>query len=193
MALTTRKRKSLRPFLIAGITWLVWLAGCSRPAIPPEPPSPAGPVDLDEQGWKSLRACYRGHVLLVNFWATWCDPCREEFPAIVRLYQAYHGKGLSVVAISMDEPESAAAIQQFLKSQDAQFGSYRHNFRDFAALVDSISPRWGGGIPATFLYDREGRLVQSWEGATSYTDFERAARPLLPAPRPWFWVWPPKL
>jgi len=148
--------------------------------IPSEPPPPKGVVDLNEAGWEKLRAQERGRVLLVNFWATWCDPCREEFPGLVRLYNTYRSHGLSVVAISMDEPESVPAIEQFLKSQGANFGSYRQHFKDFEALVNSINPRWGGGIPATFLYDREGRLATSWEGATTFGEFEGAVKPLLP-------------
>jgi len=178
--LAAQTSKTLRPVLLAGVTSLMLAAGCSRLAVPPEPPPPTGIVDLDEQGWEHLRARYRGRVLLVNFWATWCEPCREEFPAIIRLHQSYRGRGLSVVAISMDEPGSVLAIEHFLKAQGAQFGSYRHHFHDFATLVDSINPRWGGGIPATFLYDPEGRLIQSWQGPTSFAEFERAVRPLLP-------------
>ena len=163
-----------------GFTLLALLLGCSRSAIPPEPPPPAGIVKLDERGWERLRAQHRGRVLLVNFWATWCEPCREEFPALVRLHRTYRDRGLSLVAISMDESEAVANIERFLKSQGAEFGSYNHNFRDFAALVDSISPRWGGGIPATFLYDRQGKLVASWQGPTRFEEFERAVQPLLP-------------
>jgi thiol-disulfide isomerase/thioredoxin len=159
---------------------LAWAGACSRSTAPPEPPPPAGIVNLNEAGWERVRSRQHGRVLLVNFWATWCEPCREEFPALVRLHDTFRARGLSVVAISMDEPESVPAIEQFLKSQGAKFGSYRHNFRDFAVLVDSINPRWGGGIPASFLYDREGKLVASWQGATRYEDFERAVQPLLP-------------
>jgi thiol-disulfide isomerase/thioredoxin len=160
---------------------LLLLAGsCSRSRTPPEPPPPAGIVELDEEGWQQVRNRHRGRVLLVNFWATWCEPCREEFPALVRLHQNYRGRGLSVVAISMDEPESGPAIQKFLAEQGAQFGSYRHNFRDFSALVDAVNPRWGGGIPATFLYDRTGKLTASWQGATTLAEFEQALKPLLP-------------
>ena len=80
----------------------------------------------------------------------------------------------------MDEPESVANIQEFLKSEGAQFGSYRHNFHDFGAFVDTVNPKWGGGIPASFLYDRSGKLVASWQGATSYDEFEAAVKPLIP-------------
>ncbi len=169
-----------RPARQVGLLWLAFLTTCSRPAVPPEPSPPAGIVDLNEDGWERLRDRYRGRVLLVNFWATWCEPCREEFPGLVRLDKAYRSRGLSVVAISMDDPESVSAIKQFLRSELATFACYRDNFRDFAALVDSINPKWGGGIPATFLYDRQGRLVQSWEGATSFEEFERDLRPHLP-------------
>jgi len=127
-----------------------------------------------------MRERQRGRVLLVNFWATWCEPCREEFPALVRLHKTYRARGLSLVAISMDEPESVGAIEKFLKDQGAEFGSYRHNFRDFGAFVDTINPRWGGGIPATFLFDRKGKLLEGWQGATSFAEFEQAAKPLLP-------------
>ncbi len=159
---------------------LLLCAACSRSLIPPEPPAPKGIVDLDETAWEKVRTEQRGRVLLVNFWATWCDPCREEFPNLVRLHNNYRSRGLSVVAISMDEPETVPAIQRFLQSQGAQFGSYRQHFKDFEALVNSINPRWGGGIPATFLYDRQGELVNSWEGATAYQEFEAAVKPLLP-------------
>jgi thiol-disulfide isomerase/thioredoxin len=164
----------------SGLTALLLCAGCSRFMIPSEPPPPRGVVDLDEAGWERVRARQHGRALLVNFWATWCDPCREEFPNLVRLHNTYRSHGLSVVAISMDEPESAPAIEQFLKSQGANFGSYRQHFKDFEALVNSINPRWGGGIPATFLFDREGRLVDSWEGATTFGEYESAVKPLLP-------------
>jgi thiol-disulfide isomerase/thioredoxin len=160
---------------------LVLAGSCSR--VPPEPPAPAGIADLNEAGWREVKARNQNRVLLVNFWATWCDPCREEFPALVRLHNTYRGRGLSLVAISMDEPETVGEVAKFLNSQGAQFGSYRRNFRDFGAFINTINPRWGGGIPASFLYDRNGVIVESWEGATSFEEFERAIKPLLaPAP-----------
>jgi len=168
------------PLRVLALAALLFCAACSRSNFPPEPPPPKGVVALDEAGWARVRAEQRGRILLVNFWATWCEPCREEFPHLVRLHNAYRGHGLSVVAISMDEPESVPAIEQFLKSQGANFGSYRQQFKDFEALVNSINPRWEGGIPATFLFDREGRLVESWQGATPYEEFERAVKPRLP-------------
>lgn len=172
-SMKTRRRR------LAGLALLCLGVACSGSSVPPGPPPPTGVVNLDEKGWEEVRSRHRGRVLLVNFWATWCEPCREEFPAIVRLHQTYRARGLSVVTISMDEPESVAAIEDFLKSQGALFGSYRHNFDDFSALIDTLNPRWGGGIPASFLYDRQGRLVSSWQGATKYAEFESAVVPLL--------------
>jgi len=162
--------------LMAGV--LVAAVSCSR--VPPEPAPPAGIVNIDEATWKQVKARQADRVLLVNFWATWCEPCREEFPALVRLHDTYRAKGLSLVAISMDEPESVGDIEKFLKSQKANFGSYRHNFQDFGAFIDTVNPKWGGGIPASFLFDRSGKLIDSWQGATSYEELEAAVRPILP-------------
>ena len=168
-----------RRFQLLLLVFLAGIAGCSPSAIPPEPPPPQGILELNEEGWQQILARQRGRVVLVNFWATWCEPCREEYPALVRLHNSYRAQGFSLVAVSMDEPESVPAIERFLKSQGAQFGSYRHNFRDFGKFIDTINPRWGGGIPASFLFDRQGRLVESWQGATSFEEFQRSVQPLL--------------
>ena len=157
---------------------LILAVSCSR--LPPEPAAPAGIANLNEEGWREVKVRHQNRVLLVNFWATWCEPCREEFPALVRLHSTYRGRGFSLVAISMDEPESVTEIKAFLKSEGAQFGSYRHNFQDFGAFIDTVNPQWGGGIPASFLFDRNGKLVAAWQGATSYEEFEQAVKPLLP-------------
>ena len=158
---------------------LAMVAACTHSAIPPEPLPPRDIADLNEEVWRQVLRRHQGRVVLVNFWATWCEPCREEFPALVRLHNTYRSQGLSLVAISMDEPESVPAIEQFLTSQGARFGSYRHSFRDFGKFIDTVNPRWGGGIPASFLFDRQGRLVESWQGATSFEEFQRAVEPLL--------------
>ncbi len=171
--------KATRMARFALVAVLALFAGCSPSASPPEPSSPTGIANLDEAAWARLLEQHSGRVLLVNYWATWCEPCREEFPALVRLDRTYRARGLSVVGISMDEPESVPAIEQFLKSQGAQFPCYRHDFHDFAVQVNTVNPQWGGGIPATFLYDRKGKLVQSWEGLTSFEEFDRAVLPLL--------------
>lgn len=182
----SRSRARFAARLGAGFALVALAAACSSSSVAPTPADLsavvplAGVVKLDEAGWRQLRQQQRGRVLVVNFWATWCEPCREEFPALVRLDRAYRARGLTLAAISMDETESAADVREFLKSQDAQFGTFLHDFHDFAAIADSIDPKWGGGIPATFIYDRQGKLVQSWEGAAKFEEFDRVVRPLLP-------------
>jgi len=154
-------------------------AACSRHSLAPEPPQPTEITNVDEAGLARLREQYRGRVLLINFWATWCEPCRDEFPGLVRLDRAYHSRGLSVVEISMDEPQSVPAIKNFLHSNGARFGSYRGNFHDFVKAIDSIQPAWQGGIPASFLYDRDGKLVAWWEGEVKFEEFDQVVTPLL--------------
>ncbi len=165
---------------VATLVAAAFFAGCSSRALSPESPTATVTVrGIDETGWVELRQKHRGRVLLINFWATWCEPCREEFPGLVRLDHVYRARGLTVVGISMDAPTALPAVQRYLQLQGAGFTSYLYDFRDFATLVGGINPRWTGGIPATFIYDRDGRLVESWEGATSFEDFERVVRPLL--------------
>lgn len=166
---------------MASLGTVIFLAGCSSRASSPQLGLRGGiPVrGINEAGWVQLRQEHRGHILLVNFWATWCGPCREEFPGLVQLDHLYRARGLAVIGISMDSPAALPAVQKYLQSQGAGFPSYLYAFRDFATVIDTIDPRWSGGIPATFVYDREGRLVRSWEGATPYEEFERVVRPLL--------------
>jgi thiol-disulfide isomerase/thioredoxin len=119
---------------------------------------------------------------MITFWATWCGPCRDEFPDLVRLERAYRDRGFNLVAISMDEPGSEAAVSEFMNHFDARFPCYLQKFTDVNALVSLLNPRWEGGIPASFLYDREGQPVAWWEGEASFGDFARKVEPLVAHP-----------
>src|SRR4051812_16210717 len=95
-------------------------------------------------------AAYRGKVVLINFWATWCEPCRQEMPSIERLTQKLAGKPFVVLAVNLDEPESR--IRQFLKLTPLAL----------PILLDPnkvVAREWGVRmLPATFIVDRDGRI-----------------------------------
>jgi peroxiredoxin len=101
-------------------------------------------------------ATHRGQVVLVNFWATWCEPCRDEMPAIQRLRQKLAGKPFTVLAVNVDEPESR--IRNFLAKMPL----------DFPVLVDDgkVATRaWGVRVlPASFIVGRDGRIRYSLTG-----------------------------
>jgi thiol-disulfide isomerase/thioredoxin len=115
---------------------------------------------------------------MVNVWATFCQPCREEFPAMMRLYDNYRGKGFRLVLVSADFPAQADRARAFLTSQGVTFDTYIKREKD-AAFIDGMDARWSGAIPATWVIDGEGNVVDFWEGKASYEQFERALLKVL--------------
>ena len=110
-------------------------------------------------------------AVLVNIWATWCTPCREEFPDIVRLYRAYAQRGVEVVFVSGDLEADMPQVLEFLAAQGVDFPSYLKVGKDLE-FIDTFHPGWSGLLPATFVYDASGSLRHFWEGEASYEIFE---------------------
>jgi thiol-disulfide isomerase/thioredoxin len=98
--------------------------------------------------------------LLVNFWATWCDPCREEFPDLVKLDADYRNKGLNFVAISLDDvTDIKTAVPKFLTEMKATMPVVLLNVNDPEPAIKVVDATWDGQLPATFLYDKDGKIV----------------------------------
>jgi len=125
-------------------------------------------AEIKEDGLKSLLKAGepRGRPLLVNFWATWCGPCREEFPDLVKLRGRYASDSLDFALVSLDDvSEIEAAVPDFLlESGAASLPAYLLHADDDGAAINSVDPTWGGELPATFLYDRAGRLAYTHKG-----------------------------
>jgi peroxiredoxin len=96
-------------------------------------------------------ADFRGKVVFLNFWATWCPPCREEMPAMERLYQRYRANGLAVIAISVDS--EAVTVPPFVKQNKLTF-AIGHDPK--MALAERYGVR---ALPSSFLIDRKGNLA----------------------------------
>lgn len=101
-----------------------------------------------------------GKVVLMNFWATWCPPCRTEMPSIQVLHKKLAGKAFEVMAISV--AEKPATVKDFLKSNPYDFPMYLDEDGSVSA------PFAGRGIPTTFLLDKQGRAIAGFIGARSY-------------------------
>ncbi len=98
--------------------------------------------------------------LLVNFWATWCDPCREEFPDLVKLDQQFRPKGLDMISVSLDDlADIKTGVPKFLQQMRATMPAYLLNVPDPDQIISTVDPKWSGALPATFLYDAEGKVV----------------------------------
>ena len=96
---------------------------------------------------------YRGDVTLVNIWATWCGPCKEEIPALDTLYRALKDKGFRIAAVSIDT-EDSVAVRTFLE----QFGVAFDVLHDQSRAIEQIYQTTG--VPESFLIDRDGRIVR---------------------------------
>lgn len=100
-----------------------------------------------------------GRPVLVNFWATWCDPCREEFPDLVRIAETFKGR-VDVVTVSLDDPmEVDTAVPQFLSSMGAWMPAYLLSTPDEDTVITSVSKEWGGALPFTVIFDSNGKMT----------------------------------
>jgi thiol-disulfide isomerase/thioredoxin len=136
--------------------------------------------ELDAKGLSERIGREKGHVVLVNFWATWCVPCREEFPDIVRLQKAYAAHGLRVIGVSTDLSRETFAVEKFLGEQKPDFPNYRKkNGGDDQQFIDAVDVSWGGELPFSVLYARGGQKAKVFSGKHTFADYEKEVRALL--------------
>ena len=138
-----------------------------------------GLVPLDEQAFRQVVAAHRGRVLLVDFWATWCAPCREELPKLVVLFSDYRQRGLGFVTISCDEPEQEPQAEAFVRKYGAPTPYYIRRANNDDQFINAIDAKWSGALPALFLFDRKSSQAYSFIGETDMKQVEGAIRKLL--------------
>jgi len=163
----------------------VGFVGCRRPSASPPPPKettiPAGEVGShlpdftvdDLQGRSISSADLRGKVVLIDFWATWCQPCKQEMPGYQKLLDRYGSQGFAVVGFKFDTMMDTEEPMKFAKQIGVRY--------PLAVATDDLKQRFGGieGLPTTMLYDREGVLRQKVVGFEYTAAIERDLRPLL--------------
>jgi len=126
-----------------------------------------------------------GRPLLVNFWATWCDPCREEFPDLVKLDADYKGK-IDFITISLDElSEINRDVPKFLSGMKAEMPAFLLKAEDDDAAIAIVSKNFTGALPFTILYDASGKETYFRQGKVVLATVRSEIDKLLPtAPAP---------
>jgi thiol-disulfide isomerase/thioredoxin len=168
--------------LIAGVAVLALAAGFGA-AIwhrqPGEPQSGAAQALLaaplnDLQNQTRTLNQYRGKVLVVNFWATWCPPCREEIPHFIEIQRQPNWKNVQFVGIALDNPSDVAGfVQEFAVNYPVLIGGV--NESEMMRVLGNTS----GGLPYTLIYDRDGNLREKIIGGLDKSRLERLLAPLI--------------
>jgi len=141
------------------VTVLVTVAACGAFA----QGTPPKITQIDIPGLRRL-VRPQGKPLLVNFWATWCVPCREEYPDLVKIDQEYRGK-IDFVTVSLDEvADKDTLVPQFLAEMKAQMPPYLLVTDNEEAAMAVVSKDWTGGLPFTILFDAKGGIAYSRQG-----------------------------
>jgi thiol-disulfide isomerase/thioredoxin len=166
-----KKRIGLSGLLLVAITVLA----------APQAKAPKDPELIDIQGYQKILEKYHGKPLLVTFWATWCEPCRDEYPMLNELAKEYAPKGLSVVGVNMDDDGDLILMRRFIARYKPAFPNYRKKKGGESAFVQSIFPGWNGSLPASFFYTKDGGQAGNVMGAGDRQAYEAAIQQLLSA------------
>jgi cytochrome c biogenesis protein CcmG, thiol:disulfide interchange protein DsbE len=135
---------------------------------------------IDLAGYQQLIAKHRGKPLVVNFWATWCEPCRDEYPLIVELAKEFKSQGITVLGIDMDDDSDMNLVRRFIAKNQPPFPNYRQKPGiNLDAFYDGVNPQWKGTMPQTIFYGRDGNIVGFFLGTRPRAEFEQAFRATL--------------
>ncbi len=158
---------------LTAIAALVYLLIAGPPSQAPKgsmkAPALAGPLS---GGGKAALSDYAGKVVLVDFWATWCDPCVAEIPDLDALHKKFQTKGFTVLGVSMDD-EGEKAVKRFRAKHDIAYP---------VILNDSERPPTGWstpGFPTAYLIGRDGMVLRRWFGAKDMVEVERDVQAAL--------------
>ena len=135
---------------------------------------------INTEGIKALISRQNEKPLLVNFWATWCDPCRDEFPDLVKIDSEFRSKSLDFVTVSLDDVgDIKTTVPKFLASMKASMPAYLLSDSDPEPAINAVDPKWQGDLPATFLYNAKGEVVYKHFGRINTVELRQAIAELI--------------
>ena len=134
--------------------------------------------ELDGRALRERIASSPAPAVLVNVWATWCQPCREEMPLLLRLRQEYRDRGVELLLVSGDFSTENDAARAFLGELGVDFATFIKSGKDME-FIDALHTDWSGALPATFVYAAGGELIEWWQGIAEYEKFAAAVERTL--------------
>jgi thiol-disulfide isomerase/thioredoxin len=177
-----------------GLLALVSVVGCNQP---PAASTTTGSRRASAEPEVTLKAvpfadveaavnALKGKVVVIDFWATWCLPCKKEFPGLVELHRKHAENGVACVSVSIDEVEEKDSALKFLKDKNATFANF---------LVVEDDSKWKkkwaiGGIPVVLVYGQDGKLAKRFDNSNpdsqfTYSDVTRFVEGLVANPQAW--------
>jgi len=165
--------------LCPAILLTILLAGCAsetrvEAAVKPEAKrKPAADFALKDLNGSTVKLSdYRGKVVLLNFWATWCGPCKLEIPWFIEFEQNYKDRGFAVLGVAMDD-EGWEVVKPYLAARKINYRVVVGN--------DGVAQQFGGvdSLPTTFIIDRDGRIASTHVGLAGRRDYENEIKQLL--------------
>lgn len=139
------------------------------------------PVQIAAGDLAAVRAAVAApgaRAVLVNVWATWCDSCRDELPAILQFARAHRAGGVRIILVSADDEDQRDQVAAFLAKAGAAGVQAFIKHGDDNGFVNGLDPQWTGALPASFLYDGHGAKKRFWSGPVTARDLETALRAL---------------
>jgi cytochrome c biogenesis protein CcmG/thiol:disulfide interchange protein DsbE len=178
-----RKRWNLLLMLVVVTSFTTAFSGCkSDGASTPKTLANEPEVTFkDLQGKDVPLASLKGKVVVVNFWATWCEPCQVEIPWMIGFQQKYADKGFTLLGVAMDE-EGKSAVEPFVqKSQFDVDGKKMTMNYPIVLGNDDLAAKFGGllGLPTSIVISRDGKVVKRYIGLASQDDLDKEIKSLL--------------